>query len=104
MLFHEDGWPTVMMETVSQLMGNGKPCKQGSTDLGTQIRVHTGDVLHIHLMEDVGEELHAMIVIDGHELVILLLSNLVADAFTVDYGCHSVKSVTLSIQIGRAHV
>jgi hypothetical protein len=38
-----------------------------------------------------------MVVIDSHELVILLLGYLVADAFTVDDGCHPIEAIALGI-------
>src|SRR5574344_596528 len=97
MMLHENGRSTVMVEVMGQLMCNGKSGKQGSTDLCAQAGVHTRNVFHIHLIEDVGEELHAMIVIDGHELIILLLSNLMADALTIDDRCHAVLGFALGI-------
>lgn len=97
MMLHENGRPTVMVEVMGQLMCDGKSGKQGSTDLCAQAGIHTWNVFHIHLTEDVGEELHAMVVIDSHELIILLLSNLMADALTVDDRCHAVLGFTLGI-------
>ena len=74
MMLHENGWPTVMVEVMGQLMRDGKSGKQGSTDLCSQAGIHTRNVFHIHLTEDVGEELHAMVVIDGHEYNITCVS------------------------------
>lgn len=102
MMLHENGWPTVMVEVMGQLMRDGKSGKQGSTDLCAQAGMHTRNVFHIHLTEDVGEELHAMVVIDGHELIILLLSNLMADALTIDDRCHAVFGFALGILLDFA--
>ena len=62
---------TTMM--MCQFSHNGETSHQSTTDLCANIGMLTRDVLHIHLIEDVAEQLHAMIVIDSHELVILLL-------------------------------
>ena len=102
MMLHENGRPTVMVEVMGQLMCDGKSGKQGSTDLCAQAGIHTRNVFHIHLTEDVGEELHAMVVIDGHELIILLLSNLMADALTIDDRCHAVFGFALGILLDFA--
>ena len=91
-----------MVEVMGQLMCDGKSGKQGSTDLCAQAGVHTRNIFHIHLTEDVGEEFHAMIVIDGHELTILLLSNLMADALTIDDRCHAVLGFALGILLNFA--
>ena len=52
MMFHENGRSTVVMETVTQLSGDGKTGKQGTADLRTDVRVHTRHILHIDLVED----------------------------------------------------
>ena len=93
-VFNEDGW----CRTVSaQFAHHGKSCKEGSSNLRTDVLSFSWDVFHIHLLEDVGEEFHAVIVIDGHELVILLLGNLMADAFSVDYGCHAELGIAFLV-------
>ena len=97
MLLHENGRPTVMVELMGQLMCDGKSGKQGSTDLCAQAGVHTRNVFHIHLTEDVGEELHAMVIINGHKLVVLLLSNLMADAFAVDDSGHAEQGIAFFV-------
>ena len=102
MMLHENRRTTVMVKVMGQLVCDGKSGKQGSTDLCPQAGVHTRNVFHIHLTEDVGEELHTMIVIDGHELIILLLSNLMADAFTIDDSRHAVFGFALFILLNFA--
>lgn len=93
-VFNEDGW----CRTVSaQFAHYGKSCKEGSSNLRTDVLSFSWDVFHIHLLEDVGEEFHAVIVIDGHELVVLLLSNLMADAFSVDNGCHAKLGIAFLV-------
>src|SRR5574344_206779 len=44
-----------------------------------------------------GEEFHAMIVINGHELIVLLLRDFMTDALTVDNGCHTVFGLAFVI-------
>ena len=55
------------------------------------------DILHINFIEDMREELHAMVVIDSHELIILLLIDFVTDGFTIDDSSHAEESIALRI-------
>ena len=82
---------------VTQLTHNGKTSKQGSTDLCANASMRTRHILHIHLIEDMTEEFHAMVVIDGHELVVLLLGNLMGDRLSVDDCCHAIEVVSLCV-------
>ena len=84
--------------TVSaQFAHHGKSCKESSSNLSPDVLAFSRDGFHIHLLEDVGEEFHAVVVIDSHELVILLLGNLMADALSVDDGCHAKLGVAFLI-------
>ena len=84
--------------TVSaQFTHHGKSCKECSSNLSPDIFAFSRDGFHIHLLEDVGEEFHAVVVIDSHELVILLLGNLMADALSVDDGCHAKFGIAFLI-------
>ena len=76
------------MRTSSQLRDDGYTCQQCGTYLCTDTYVVT--VLHIHLTEYLGEEFHAMIVVNGHELVILLLAYLMGDMLSIDDSSHLV--------------
>ena len=64
------------------------PCSQTCTRFGA--------CLHIHFAENIGEEFHTVVVIDSHELVILLLRNLVADDLAVYHCGHAVFSLRLA--------
>ena len=55
------------------------------------------DILHINLMEDMREELHTMVVIDSHKLIILLLIDFMRDRFSVDDCSHAEECITLCI-------
>ena len=48
------------------------------------------DILHINLMEDMRKEFHTMVIIDSHELIVLLLIDFVADGFAIDDSGHAV--------------
>ena len=48
-------------------------------------------------MEDMGEQLHAMVVIDSHELVVLLLIDLVTNGFAIDDSGHAIERIALRI-------
>ena len=67
------------------------------TYLCSDIRLHPRNVLHIHLFEDVGDEFHAMIIANGHELVILFLGDFMADALTIDNSCHPKEGVSFLV-------
>ncbi len=84
--------------TVSaQFAHHGKSSKESSSNLSPDVFAFSRDGFHINLLEDVGEEFHAVVVIDSHELVILLLGNLMADALSVDDGCHAKLGVAFLI-------
>ena len=70
MMFHEDGRPTM---------------------------VHASEFSHHHFLEDVAEELHAMVVINGHELVVLLLVDLMGNGFSIDDSGHAVEGIALCV-------
>ena len=95
MVLHEYGRTTTMH--VSKFSHHSKTGEQGSTYLGTDSSMFSWNVLHIHLLEDMAEELHAMVVIDGHELVVLLLGDLVRDGLSVDDGGHAIEGIALGI-------
>ena len=54
---------------------------------------------HFHFRENLGEQFHAMVVIHGHEFVILLLCNLVAHSLPVDDSCHLVFASLLLVRL-----
>ena len=84
--------------TVSaQFAHHGKSCKESSSNLSPDVLAFSRDGFHIHLFEDVGEEFHAVVVIYSHELVILLLGNLMADALSVDEGCHAKLGIAFLV-------
>ena len=95
MMFHEDGRPT--MVHASEFSHHSKTGKQSTTNLRTNSCVFPRNVLHIHFLEDVAEELHAMVVIDGHELVVLLLVDLMGNGFSIDDSGHTVEGITLCV-------
>ena len=95
MMFHEDGRPT--MVHASEFSHDSKTGEQGTTNLGTDSCMLTWDVLHIHFLEDVAEELHAMVVIDSHELVVLLLVDLMGNGFSIDDSGHTVEGIALCV-------
>ena len=57
----------------------------------------TRRILHVHFIKDFREEFHAMIVIYGHELFILLLAYLVTDAFAIDNSGHTEHSIAFFV-------
>ena len=81
----------------AQFAHDGKTGKEGSSNLGSYIGLHPWHILHIDFTEDVGEEFHAMIIIDGHELVILLLGYLMADALAIDDGGHAEPGIAFFV-------
>ena len=84
--------------TVSaQFAHHGKSCKESSSNLSPDVLAFSRDGFHIHLLEDVGEEFHAVVVIDSHELIILLLGNLMADALTIDDGSHAKLGIAFLV-------
>lgn len=91
MMFYEYGRTTMMY--VSKFTHNGKSGKYGSTNLCAYVCVSTWYILHINLMEDMREQLHPMVVIDSHELVILLLIDLVAVGFAIDDSGHAIERI-----------
>ena len=95
MMFHEDGRPT--MVHASEFSHHSKTGKQSTTNLRTNSCVFPRNVLHIHFLEDVAEELHAMVVIDGHELVVLLLVDLMGNGFSIDDSGHAVEGIALCV-------
>ena len=54
------------------------------------------DVLHIDFGEDFGEHFHALEVVDGKELVVVLLRDFMSDNLAVDYGCHGILGLCRS--------
>ena len=82
---------------MSQLCSHGYAGKQGSPDFRPQRCLVSR--LHIHFAEHFGEQFHAVVVVNGHKLVVLLLCNLVAHPFAVDDGGHLV----CSLLSGRFH-
>ena len=85
------------MMHVSEFSHHSKTGEQGSTYLRSNSCMFTRNVLHIHLLEDMAEELHAMVVIDGHELFVLLLGDFMGDGLSVDDGGHSIEGISLGI-------
>ena len=71
-VFNEDGW----CRTVSaQFAHHGKSCKEGSSNLCSDVLAFSRDGFHIHLLDDVRKEFHAVVVIDSHELIIPQIRN-----------------------------
>ena len=95
MMLHENGRPTMMH--MSEFTHDSKTGEQGTANLSTDSCMFSRNVLHINLMENMAEELHAMIVIDGHELVILLLVDFMGDGLAIDDGGHAIEGISLGI-------
>lgn len=57
----------------------------------------TRRILHVHFIKDVREEFHTMIVIYGHELVILFLGYLVTDALAIDDSGHTEHGIAFLV-------
>src|SRR5574344_424432 len=76
---------------------------QGGIKTGKELLSETKSVrvflfrnsLDVHLWEDFGEELHAMLIIQGEELIVLLFGDVMADGLSVDYGGHPVLDFIL---------
>ena len=82
------------------LMGDTQRSRETGKELLTE-REAVGvflpwDVLDVHLGEDLGEELHTVLVIQSEELVVLLLGDVMADGLAVDDGGHAELDFTLS--------
>ena len=101
MMFYKYGRGTSVS---AQFAHDGKTGKEGSSNLGSYIGLHPWHILHINFTEDVGEEFHAMIIIDGHELVILLLGNLMADTLAIDDSGHAEEGIAFFILLYLALV
>ena len=54
-------------------------------------------ILHVHFVKYFREEFHAMIVIYGHEFVILFLAYLVTDTFTIDNSGHTEHGIAFLV-------
>ena len=63
-------------------------CKKESSEVET--RTCFGACLQFDFAEHLGHHALTLIVIDSHELVILLLADLVADDLTIDNGTHAI--------------
>ena len=84
-----------MPDIVGDTQGCGESCEELFTK-GKAVRVFLlGHILDVHLGEDLSEELHAMFIVQGHELVVLLLGDVVTDGLTVDDSGHAVLDFTL---------
>ena len=75
------------------LTGNGERRKDGRPDIYAPFPLLAGELLHVHLAEDLREELHAMIVVYGHKLVILAAGDLMGNLLAINDGCHAVFHV-----------
>ena len=84
---------------VSYLMGYTKGCGESCEELLTETEsvgvFLLGDILDVYFGEDLGEELHAVHVIQGEKLVVLLLSDVMADGLSIDDGCHAELDFTI---------
>ena len=71
--------------------------RSGRPDIGAPFTLLARELLHVHLVEDLREEPHAVVVVHGHELVILAAGDLVGDLLAVDDGRHAVFHVTAGL-------
>lgn len=63
--------------------------------LRAKVAAGFGTRLHIYLFEDGRKELHAVVVIESHELVILLLRNLMTDGLAIDLCGHHILPIDI---------
>ena len=70
--------------------------------LRAKVAAGFGTRLYIYLFEDGRKELHAVVVIESHELVILLLRNLMTDGLAIDLCGHHVLSIDIRTVGGDA--
>ena len=66
------------------------------------VTLFTRELFHVHLAEDLREELHPVVVVHGHELVILAAGDLVGDLLAVDDSRHAVFHFFALILSGRS--
>ena len=80
----------MVVHVMSNLSRNDRSCRQCCQYLRTQSGIGFGTCLHIHLIEYLGEQFHAMVVIHCQELIVVLLLDFVRDSFTIDDGGHAI--------------
>lgn len=75
-----------MVKPVGNIRQHYRTCGKCGEYLRPQSAAHFGTGLHIHFVEYLGKELHAVVVIDCQELVVLFLADFMGDGFSVDNG------------------
>ena len=79
-----------MVKPVGDIRQHYRTCGKCGEYLRTQSAAHFRTGLHIHFVEYLGKELHAVVVIDCQKLVVLFLADFMGDGFSVDNGGHLV--------------
>ena len=77
---------------------------QSRQERSPDIMAFAWSCLHIHLIEDLREELHTVIVIHSKKLVVLLLGNLMRDGLPVNDSRHLILPVCSRINLDIAHL
>lgn len=77
-------------QVVDDLGGDHRTCRKSRKYLYAQSSSRFRMRFHIHLAEYLGEEFHAMVIIDCEEFVVIFLADFMGDDLPVDDSCHFV--------------
>ena len=88
-------------QTITHHLTANDQCGQKSS---TEVMAFAWTGLDIDLIEDLREELHTVIVINGEELVVLFLGNLMRNSLSIDDCGHLVFAIRCRVNLNIPHL
>ena len=83
----------MMVEAVRDIRCDYRTCGQGGKDFRADASLRFRACLHVHFAENLGKELHPMIIIHCKKLVVVPLGYLVTDNLSVYNGGHLILTI-----------